>query len=165
MIKRWKQTVRPSHTILHLGDLFFTKKRGLEHFALEIAPKLPGKKCIVLGNHDARNVDYEALGFTVLKPYSINYRGYEVSFDHYPRIIPNEMRRVHVHGHIHGNPYSDGEVTRLNNINVSVEVVDYRPQRFTTLLNKAILAKPGHKGYYNSRGYRYSKRDQSRRAA
>lgn len=158
MVKKWRTVVKPSHTVLHLGDLFFGKKNGLERFTYEIAPKLPGKKYLILGNHDPRNLDYEALGFTVLKPYQIEYRNYFVSFDHYPRIIHDNEKRIHVHGHLHKNGYGpDGSPTRPNNINVSVEVIDYRPQRLTSLLNTAIRSRNGHKDYYNSKAYRRAK--------
>lgn len=164
MLKRWRSTVKDTHTVLHLGDLFFGKRNGLDRFMYEIAPKLPGRKFIILGNHDRRDMDYEAFGFTVLKPYSIKYQDYTVSFDHYPKILHDNEKRIHLHGHIHANHYSRNQPTRPNNINCSVEVIDYRPQRFTSLVNAAILARKGKEPYYNSRSYRRANSD-SRRAA
>lgn len=168
MLKRWRTTVKPSHTVLHLGDLFFGRRGGLRRFTEEIAPQLTGHKYIVLGNHDARDVDYEALGFTVLRPYSVEYRDFTVSFDHYPKIIHTAMKRIHVHGHLHSNGYGPHQETeRANNINVSVEVIDYRPQKFTSLVDAAILARKQKTGgrYYNSPSFRQSQTDRQRRAA
>lgn len=166
MIKRWRSTVKPSHTILHLGDLFFSRKGGFKRFTEEIAPQLTGRRFIVLGNHDRRDFDYEAIGFTVLRPYSVQYRGYTVSFDHYPKLLHDNEKRLHVHGHIHANPYSHGELTRPNNINVSVEVIDYRPVRFTSVVNAAILKRKRSGGkFYNSPSYRQAHARRQRWAA
>lgn len=157
-IKRWRRTVKDSDTILHLGDLFFGGVDGYERFRTEIAPRLTGKKFLVLGNHDKRKWDYERLGFTVVKPFSTLYRGYTVSFDHYPKLLPEGMKRLHIHGHIHNHGYARGEPTRDGNINVSVEMLDYRPHRVTRLLNSAIRRRnQGKKPYRNNRGYRQRK--------
>lgn len=164
MLKRWRSTVKDTHTVLHLGDLFFSRKKGLDRFINEIAPQLTGKKYLILGNHDRHDMDYEALGFTVLKPYSIKYNDFTVSFDHYPKLLHDNERRLHLHGHIHSNSYSRGALTRPNNINCSVEAIDYRPQSFTKLVNAAILARKNKEPYYNSRSYRRAKTD-SRRVA
>lgn len=166
MIKRWRSTVNPNHTVLHLGDLFFARKGGEKRFVEEIAPQLTGKRrYLILGNHDKRDFDYEACGFTVLEPYSINYRSFEVSFSHYPRIVANEEQRIHVHGHVH-RYYSGGMETRPNNVNCCVEALDYRPQRLTKLLNTAILARKSHGSkYYNSGSYRQSTTARGRRRA
>lgn len=161
MLKRWKRTIKDTDVVLHLGDLFFG---SYDRFAEQIAPKLTGEKYIILGNHDKRKYDYEALGFTVVKPFSLKYRNYTVSFDHYPKLLPEWERRLHVHGHIHNNGYSQGEPFRHGNINVSVEVLDYRPHRATRLLNKEISKRNQKKGYYNSKGFRTAVASRSRRA-
>lgn len=164
MVKRWQRAVDAGDTILHLGDLFFGGKEGYERFREELTPILPGRKFIVLGNHDKKRWDYEALGFTVLKPFSMLYRGYAVSFSHYPQFI-TDPKSVHVHGHIHNHPYARGETDRARNINVSVEVMDYRPHRVTRLLNHYISRRNGgSKRYYNSSGWRHSRTHGRRRA-
>lgn len=150
MVKRWKQAIKDTDTILHLGDLFFGHPDDFE----EIAAELPGQKYLILGNHDKRKWDYGALGFTVIKPFTINYRGWKVSFNHYPQILDPELKRIHVHGHIHNNPYAHGEVSRPSNINASVEVMDYRPHRISRLLNNEIRRHNQKQRYYNSKGYR-----------
>ncbi|WP_028058353.1 metallophosphoesterase [Candidatus Solirubrobacter pratensis] len=156
MVKRWQRTIDDSDTILHLGDLFFGGQEGYDRFKEELTPNLPGKKFIILGNHDKKKWDYEALGFTVLKPFSMPYRGYTVSFSHYPLFV-HDHKEIHVHGHIHNHPYARGERSRARNINVSVEVLDYRPHRVTRLLNSFIAKRNGgSKRYYNSRSYRQS---------
>lgn len=156
MLKRWERTVKRSDTVLHLGDLFFGGAEGYERFRHEISPRLSGKKYIILGNHDKKRYDYDALGFIVVKPFSVLYRGYEVSFAHYPTFVA-EDKALHVHGHIHNHCYSRGEPSRTSNINVSMEVVDYRPHRASRLIDKEIRQLNQKQRYYNSRGFRWAK--------
>lgn len=153
MEKRWREVVPPNGVVLHLGDLFFGGTQGYTKF-FEIAPNLPGEKYIILGNHDKKKFDYEALGFTVIKPFKLTYRSYEVSFDHYPKVLEEGDKTIHVHGHIHNNGYARNEPTRWGNINVSVEVMDYRPHRIARVLNRAIRARNQRKPYYNSKAKR-----------
>lgn len=159
MVKRWQRTIKPSDTVLHLGDLFLGGQEGYEGFKEKIAPELPGRKFLILGNHDYKRFDYEALGFTVIKPFMLDYRNFKISFDHYPRRLHANERRIHVHGHIHNHGYSHDLPTRDFNINVSVEMHDYRPQRMVSLLNREIARiKGGRPRYYNSRHVRFQKR-------
>lgn len=155
MITRWQRVVKHSDTVLHLGDLFFGGDLGYEKFRTSVASRLTGKrKYIILGNHDKKQRDYERLGFEVVKPFTVKYRGYDVSFDHYPKLLDTDEKRIHVHGHIHTHPYAQDELTRPGNINISVEVMDYRPHRATRLLNKEIRRRNQSQRYTNSRHYR-----------
>lgn len=170
MVKHWQRAIKSNDTILHLGDLFFGGRDGYERFEREITPALTGRrKYIILGNHDKRTYDYEALGFQVIKPFTVNYRSYDISFDHYPRLftprdVKSNTRVFHIHGHIHTNGYARDEPERWGNINISVELTDYRPVRVTRLLNRAISKRNQTKKYRNSRHYRYHKRARQKRA-
>lgn len=161
MLKRWAHAVNDEDTILCLGDLFFGGRVAYERFRTEIAPKLPGKKYLVLGNHDKLKYDYEALGFEVVEPFSVPYRGFEVSFAHYPRFV--DGRSIHLHGHLHNHPYSHGETTRYGNINVCVEATEYRPRRLIRLLNLHIAQRGRSRKYYNSKAVRHHRTKRSRR--
>lgn len=149
MITRWQRVVPWDAPILHLGDLFFGGDEGFAKFYAQISPSLTGKKYLILGNHDKRGRDYEFLGFEVIPPFSTKYRGWNISFDHYPKMI-GDSKELHVHGHIHNHDYAREQPSRPGNINVSVEVMDYRPHRITRLLNKAIRAHNQTKRYRNS---------------
>lgn len=166
MLKRWKRTVKEEGAIvLHLGDLVHWREELQEKFEWWIAPELTGKKYLILGNHDDKNIDYTRFGFTVIKPFSIKYRGYDVSFGHYPKMFEPGEKVIHVHGHIHKNGYGRDEPSRFGNINCSVEVLDYRPHRVTRLLNAEIRRRnQGKDRYRNSRHYRYNKRDDQKLA-
>lgn len=165
MIKRWRETVKKSDTVLHLGDLFFSSQGGYSKF-LDISQELPGKKYLILGNHDKKKYDYEAdFGFKVIKPFWVRYRGFTVTFDHYPKLLPFGQKNIHIHGHLHRNPYSGGEFHRYGNINASIELMDYRPVRATRLLDKEISLRTQRKRFYNSRHLRHQRVKRNRRAA
>ena len=140
MIVNWAKIIKETDVVLHLGDLMMGGDDFYDHFKDNIASKLTGNKYIILGNHDKRKYDYEAIGFKVIKPFTMTYRGYDVSFDHYPKVINEETHpdRIHVHGHIHNHSYSRNEIDRWGNVNVSVEAINYKPRRISRLLNKTI---------------------------
>lgn len=52
LIKNWNDTVNPDDIIFILGDIAFGGAATFE----EIVPKLNGRKYLVLGNHDYKNV-------------------------------------------------------------------------------------------------------------
>jgi calcineurin-like phosphoesterase family protein len=149
MVEAWNRVVRPEDTVLHLGDVVLWRKGGDVKYASTIMPKLNGTKYLILGNHDNPNLDWEAMGFTVIEPFTIPYKGIEVNFQHYP-LDPGVLhpgarpRIVNVHGHIHNNgypivpgqggwQYGTTEDSPMQ-LNVSVEVVDYEPQSIESLL-------------------------------
>lgn len=148
MITRWQRVVPWDATLLHLGDLFFGGDQGYLDFYTKISHRLTGKKYLILGNHDKPGRDYEFLGFEVIDPFTVKYRGWDVSFDHYPKFV-GTGKEIHVHGHIHNHDYARGEPMRERNINVSAEVMDYRPHRVTRLLNKSIRDHNQRKPYRN----------------
>lgn len=155
MIKRWRQTVKSTDTILHLGDLFFGGQEQYAKFYMDITPQLPGRKFLILGNHDKRKYDFEFLGFEVIEPFEMHYKGFKVTFDHYPKILTKSQRandkRLHLHGHTHSYGYAHGETERWGNINCCVEVNQYRPQKVTSLLDTAIYKRTRKKAYVNRR--------------
>ena len=143
MVERWNSVVRPHDRVLHLGDLYFWRGNGPQKFARHVAPRLNGAKFLVMGNHDRDDPEvYESLGFQVVEPFALEIDGVKVSFDHYPYPHDQDPEGLHIHGHIHNNGYPitadwrDGTVpTRPNQINVSVEMLDYTPVRLRSLLS------------------------------
>lgn len=142
MVDRWNSVVGPNDHVLHLGDLFLWRGDGREKFERNILPRLNGEKYLIRGNHDKlKPREYEAMGFKVLQPFTTWINGRRVSFSHYPQtasqFLENEIR---VHGHIHNNgyPVNDDYTNTVpsmpNQINVSVEVIDYTPVPITELI-------------------------------
>lgn len=144
MVQRWNNVVGRDDTILHLGDLVWGGATSAVFFE-EIAPMLNGDKYLILGNHDKKQwkQTYRDAGFKVIKPFTTKVNGKRVSFSHYP-LDPSVHHEniIRVHGHIHNNGYPiaadwrEGTVpTRENHINVSVEMIDYTPQKITDLIS------------------------------
>lgn len=160
MIDNWIKAVGPDDTVLHLGDLFFGRGEQRVQDMINIGKQLPGRKFIILGNHDNPKLNYQDFGFTVLRPFTIQYRGYEVEFDHYPSDAKHKIakgeKRIRVHGHIHNNGYAHWSKPKVSyryaNINVSIEELDYTPQPVIDLLDAEIKRLNPKERYINVNG-------------
>lgn len=133
MVEAWRQAVAPEQVIVHLGDLALGKSDG---FAA-IAPRLPGRKFLMRGNHDRRSRSwYREHGFELIPPFWLDYRGWKVRFQHnpdYEHKIVCYPRHILVHGHVHSKTLGD-----RRQINVSVEVTGFRPVPVCKLLDERI---------------------------
>lgn len=152
MVDAWREAVPTiNSTLLHLGDLTY---RGKQKFIDHIAPRLTGeRKLLMLGNHDKADREYyDEAGFEIIKPFEMNFEGRMVEFDHYPHDSrqdgwdhpPENTWRVH--GHIHNNGYGPPPVWphvpyMLRQINVSAEMLKYRPVNLDVLLRATILGE------------------------
>jgi calcineurin-like phosphoesterase family protein len=152
MVDAWREAVpETGATLLHLGDITF---RGEDEFHRIIAPRLTGeRKLLLLGNHDNEPHEfYEYAGFQIIEPFAMYFGpdSVEVEFDHYPhdaRVDGNPYPPEgtwRVHGHIHNNGYGPppewpAVPYMLRQINVSAEMLKYRPINLHVLLSAAIL--------------------------
>lgn len=151
MIERWNAVVGPDDVILHLGDLCLWRGDGMIMMENRIAPRLNGQKYLIMGNHDkGSKSQYMRMGFTVIEPFAMKYKGYDVMFQHYPfeGVLQPEDKLVYVHGHIHNNGYPkengpQGWKAGTNpsmpmQANMSVEEIDYTPQPIEQVLRRFI---------------------------
>lgn len=97
---RWNETVKPGDKAYVLGDVAFGAKGMSAMLAMD---KLPGKKRLVLGNHDKfqiehyRRVFHEIYGFK-------NMNGAWLSHaPTHPASISGRKAWVNIHGHMHNN--------------------------------------------------------------
>lgn len=119
MIKGWERVVGEDDNIFIVGDV------GREvHGSNSIIGNLPGKKHLILGNHDLE-VDYDPLifwrdaGFDFIYLYPILYGGFYI-ISHEPAYLNPQMPYANIHGHIHANKMvSAGKFNQY--INVSWE--------------------------------------------
>lgn len=131
MLERWRATVRPGDRVLHVGDVCWRPADWLGRLA-----ELPGEVFLIRGNHDSRSRSrqYEGIGWKVVEPFEFERRGWRVLVTHRPESrLP--ARTLNLHGHVHNNP-SEGLTRR--NVNVSAEVVDYRPAALAALLDERV---------------------------
>ncbi len=82
------------------------------------------------GNHDElTNNIYEALGYSIIPEFIQNINGQRILFSHHPDEHRIDQWDINIHGHIHNHPPRGVEY-----INVSVEVIGYRPIRLQEVL-------------------------------
>lgn len=146
MMEEWARAVPEDATVLHLGDLSY-KSNGL--FKHVISKHLTGaRKLLVRGNHDRQAFSfYRQSGFKLTREFEIRYRGWTVSFSHYPwnperdGVMPK--KHVRLHGHIHNNGYTRADFVPFlrNHINLSVEQTHYKPVNLKVLLDAALFGE------------------------
>lgn len=143
MFDAWKRLVKPTDTMLHLGDAWF----GNAGTPVDEAKELPGRVILLRGNHDRSNSNWYAdkLGWTVTKTplhagvLDITIDGKRIALSHAPLSRRHLDWDVNIHGHIHGNGYHP-EVANMRragetrHLCVSVECTNYEPVRFVDLL-------------------------------
>jgi calcineurin-like phosphoesterase family protein len=135
VLARWREIVAEGESVLHLGDVAYGPLTDVEALLPTLAA-LPGRVTLVRGNHDERPKLrlYERLGWRVVAPFALAYRGWRVAFRHKP-CGPLPPETLLVHGHLHGGP----DVSPRH-LNVSVERLDYRPADLAALLDARIAA-------------------------
>ena len=122
MLDNWNDTVGPNDTVIHCGDVLFGPDK-VDWLTANFA-KLPGKKRLVLGNHD--NVKHLAPFFKDIQLW-IDMPGF--IFTHTPlheSTLAEKHRfvepKINVHGHIHTNPSPEGPYKC-----VCVEQINFTP--------------------------------------
>lgn len=117
MLKNFQQLVQPNDISIWVGDVAFKDIN-------ELLDQCPGYKILVVGNHDFNKKKLRRLNFDeVHLLYHMHLQGIDYVFTHYPMSnLPVPM--INIHGHIHNNV---PKTISLQQINVCVEVTDYKP--------------------------------------
>jgi calcineurin-like phosphoesterase family protein len=120
----WNETVQPGDTVFMLGD-FAWRSRNIGSWMR----RLRGKKIFIRGNHDTKMRHGSTHRI-------FEYEGEQFLLVHDPKDVKDWKGWV-IHGHIHN---SDVEHYPLINngkkrINVSIELLDYKPMEIGDLLN------------------------------
>ena len=129
------EKLKKDDELYFLGDFGWPDERVMERWK-----KIPGKKYMIMGNHDTRPKEYykDIIGFDVVSDVPI-WLTKRIVLSHEP--IPVEDGVINIHGHLHGSSL-DFE----NYVNVSIHVVDYQlysKRQAEKLLSK--LPKPSTK--------------------
>jgi len=141
LLKNWNETVAKKDTVYILGDLIMGQlKRGLE-----IVDQMNGNKFLIPGNHDKllplnkptedRIAQYENVGITILPHFQIfTIQNIRFGLTHFPHTTNPQYKyaeyvtqnngayQILLCGHIH-----EKWLTHKNQINVGVDVWDYKP--------------------------------------
>jgi calcineurin-like phosphoesterase family protein len=143
LIDNWNKRVKPDDTIFCLGDLSFHRP-GIGVPLLKY--QLEGEKILIRGNHDKySDKQYREAGFKVYEELKIRFQGTYFVLSHYPYWDENENEDVErryperrpidqgnylLCGHVHRK-----WVTKNRQINVGVDVWDYKPVSFSQIIS------------------------------
>ena len=138
IINNWNSIVKKDDIVYHLGDFFFGSKYDLTN----IISKLNGNIYLIRGNHDRLTIkSYEECGIVILKNAPIVIEEYKILLSHRP--LPDSMIKngfINVHGHIHEKKledvYDNGLFSKNKHINVSCDVLEFKPILLDELLRK-----------------------------
>ena len=131
IVKNWNNVVNKRDVVYILGDVTFEK--STPYILLN---QLNGIKKIILGNHDQPQHVPELLKYVnnvASMKYLKDKKFGNIIFTHAP-IHPCELEyryNINIHGHVHLNTLEDKRY-----INVSAEVIDYKPKTLEELLNE-----------------------------
>lgn len=142
MLDEWRRLVPADALLVHLGDVAY--RAAFDDWA-DLIAALPGRKLLILGNHDKQKpAYYERCGFEIVEPFTSSYDRSALgkvllTFSHYPLEAAAMPHQLHIHGHIHNSGYgwgpdTSGSPARVGHCNVSVEMTKYRPVHLGTLL-------------------------------
>ena len=107
MIAAWNNRVRQGDTVYYLGDFGMTTVERM----LSISKRLNGRKILIPGNHDKKNVNEDAFLKYWEKSTSqirkISVEKQEIVLCHFPIYEWEKMHHGawHLHGHLHGKPH------------------------------------------------------------
>lgn len=124
IISRWNSMVMPDDKCLLLGDLAF-------NIGLPKVGRLNGKKWLVMGNHEHKNVSEYMPYFQDIKAYRED-KDTRVLFSHIP-VHESQLERwaANVHGHTHAHNLPDARY-----INISMDQINYAPISHDDLMKR-----------------------------
>jgi len=142
LYRRWREAVAPDDIVYHLGDFCF----GPAELWADALAALPGRKVLILGNHDKRPDRMRAIGFDdVHEEMYVTLGGKRLWLHHLPvvqvrgptRPKPSEQYDM-VCGHVHQHWRLEPD---HGTINVGVDAWSLAPVSLADVLSTA--ARPG----------------------
>ena len=147
LITYWNETVAPGDVVYYVGDFAM----GPKDTVTRVTPRLHGEIHLVTGNHDRCYLGkkggkknekmYFDAGFVTIQSelmfedYKVNHFPYDVDFrrngeDRFSGMRPVREGHPLIHGHVHD---TWPEPVNFDQINVGIDVWDYRPVNFDTI--------------------------------
>lgn len=129
ILRNWRETIKGEDTIINLGDVCFRwNKERLQN----TLANLPGKKILIMGNHDRSHGPswWREAGFDEVYDYPIIYKKWYI-LSHEDVFLNERMPYINIHGHHHQHKFAGDSY-----INVSVEQTNYMPVLLSGLLPK-----------------------------
>jgi calcineurin-like phosphoesterase family protein len=142
MIESWNSIVKEDDEVYYLGDISY--KMNPTYLYHNVLLKLNGKIYLISGNHDKPkqlNKSWERFEW-VKDYYTLEYTYEDVEYKlilfHYPIYTWNGIWRgsIHICGHTHknSNDYFENHPGRI--MNVSSELLDYKPISIVEVIEK-----------------------------
>lgn len=138
LTENWNSVIKPEDKVYHLGDFAFG---GVNRYL----PYLNGEIILIRGNHD-RHSDIKGCELQILQNLDFEYGGYKFKMNHrpvYEQGINDPFRDAEVRsnirlrdydyilcGHVHEKWLRNGQ-----NINVGVDIWDFKPVSFDTIID------------------------------
>lgn len=143
LIRRWRETVPEDGIVFHLGDF----AHGNARLWNDILSALPGRKYLILGNHDMKSLRQGYMGQFehVAQQLTIKVGGQTIVLNHNPFLCYGGSYRDvwQLFGHVHSGPASHTGLDhpRLRMLlplqyDVGVDNNDFRPVSFTEVKAK-----------------------------
>lgn len=132
MIERWNEVVpKKGAMVYHLGDLSLSGRDN----TLKIIEQLNGQIYFIRGNHDKSGAERCSEKFVWIKDYAyLNVQGYKIALCHYAFRTWRGMYHgsINLHGHSHGGL----QKFPIRQLDVGVDVWDYKPVHISTIFEK-----------------------------
>lgn len=127
LLKTWRETVKSSDVLWNFGDVTLGHSRT---WLEETLKNLPGKKILILGNHDRSHSMkwWREIGFDEVYDRPVIVNGFFI-FSHEPVYVGPGMPYVNFHGHTHSE-----SSTNPQKVNLSVECIEYKPTDLDLLM-------------------------------
>lgn len=146
LLSNWIDRIRDGDTVLHLGDVFMGKQGNPTRWA-KVVSRMPGKKYLILGNHDEFELPlYESAGFTIIDPFI--HDGYLFSHEpastvYHRAIATSDLWHTNIHGHVHATTWSiehDGlPIDGKRYFNANVDRTKLMPVQFGGIKNRKMV--------------------------
>jgi len=133
LVNNWNKTVRKNDIVYFLGDMTVGKgHRPLEYWL----PQLRGNIIFIKGK-SYHHRDKEVDGIKFYDKLILNHKGNRFLLIHNPQDAPSDWGDWVIHGHKHNNNLEYPLVNKnKKTINVSAELIEYKPILFRELLSK-----------------------------
>lgn len=163
--RKWNEKVPEDGLVFHLGDFAFNSYVN----TIEILQSLNGKKVLIIGNHDWKNLtkhlDRKCKGATLREQFAaisqqmfIKVEEQKIYLNHFPflcmnGVFPKQEQIWQLYGHVHSGPNATGlDMPRLemcfpNQYDVGVDNNNYAPVSFYEL--KQIMESRMHSNALN----------------
>lgn len=141
LLNRHYETVNTDDMLIHLGDVAMDMRDGSE--TISFFDRLNGDM-LIRGNHDTGLIAEDA-PFLVAQSCVLAHGDRRFYCTHRPSDIPSEWEGWAIHGHMHNNdtekfPFIAEPERRIN---VSCELLNYRPIKLSTVTKMIDACPPG----------------------